>query len=135
MACGKNDAKGSMPGSSETLAKGGRCGHGRTGGERRFLSITDKNRAVHGCLTHIPIWEYDSIVPRAATHSDVFNAVAEPRRRDILEYLAPDERAVGEIADAMDMAPPVVPCQGTRRAPLIIGSVATRRIRAYHAVS
>ena len=47
-------------------------------------------------------------MPRAATHSDVFNAVAEPRRRDILEYLAPDERAVGEIADALDMAQPSV---------------------------
>jgi DNA-binding transcriptional ArsR family regulator len=49
-----------------------------------------------------------SIVPRAATHSDVFNAVAEPRRRDILEYLAPDERAVGDIADALEMAQPSV---------------------------
>jgi DNA-binding transcriptional ArsR family regulator len=47
-------------------------------------------------------------VPRAATHSDVFNAVAESRRRDILEYLAPDERAVGEIADALEMAQPSV---------------------------
>ena len=47
-------------------------------------------------------------MPRAATHSDVFNAVAEPRRRDILEYLAPGERAVGEIADALEMAQPSV---------------------------
>ncbi len=47
-------------------------------------------------------------MPRAATHSDVFNAVAESRRRDILEYLAPDERAVGEIADALEMAQPSV---------------------------
>lgn len=47
-------------------------------------------------------------MPRAATHSDVFNAVAESRRRDILDYLAPDERAVGEIADALEMAQPSV---------------------------
>ena len=47
-------------------------------------------------------------MPRAATHSDIFNAVAEPRRRDILEYLAPDARAVGEIADALEMAQPSV---------------------------
>jgi len=47
-------------------------------------------------------------MPRAATHSDVFNAVAEPRRRDILEYLAPDEPAVGDIADALEMAQPSV---------------------------
>jgi hypothetical protein len=31
-------------------------------------------------------------MPRAATTSDTFNAIAEPRRRDILEYLAPRER-------------------------------------------
>ena len=47
-------------------------------------------------------------MPRAATHSDVFNAVAESRRRDILELLAPDERAVGEIAAALEMAQPSV---------------------------
>ena len=47
-------------------------------------------------------------MPRAATHSDVFNAVAEPRRREILDYLAPDERAVGEIADALALAQPSV---------------------------
>jgi hypothetical protein len=27
-------------------------------------------------------------MPRAATTSDAFNAVAEPRRREILDYLA-----------------------------------------------
>jgi DNA-binding transcriptional ArsR family regulator len=37
-------------------------------------------------------------VPRAATTSDVFNAVAEPRRREILNYLAVLERTVGDIA-------------------------------------
>ena len=31
-------------------------------------------------------------MPRAATTSDSFNAVAEPRRRDILDFLAPAER-------------------------------------------
>jgi DNA-binding transcriptional ArsR family regulator len=34
---------------------------------------------------------------RAATTSDAFNAVAEPRRREILNYLALQERAVGDI--------------------------------------
>jgi hypothetical protein len=38
---------------------------------------------------------------RAATTSDAFNAVAEPRRRDILNYLAMLERSVTEIVDAM----------------------------------
>jgi DNA-binding transcriptional ArsR family regulator len=52
--------------------------------------------------------EYDRIMPRAATTSDPFNAIAEPRRRDILEYLASQERAVGEIVDAIGLAQPSV---------------------------
>ena len=45
---------------------------------------------------------------RAATTSDAFNAVAEPRRRDILNYLAMQERSVTEIVDAMGMEQPSV---------------------------
>jgi DNA-binding transcriptional ArsR family regulator len=45
---------------------------------------------------------------RAATTSDPFNAIAEPRRRHILELIANDERSVGEIADALDLAQPSV---------------------------
>jgi DNA-binding transcriptional ArsR family regulator len=45
---------------------------------------------------------------RAATTSDAFNAVAEPRRRDILNYLAIQERSVNEIVDAMEMGQPSV---------------------------
>src|SRR5262245_52113990 len=40
---------------------------------------------------------------RAATTSDVFNAIAEPRRRAILSYLAAEERSVLDIVDAMDL--------------------------------
>lgn len=47
-------------------------------------------------------------MPRAATSSDVFNAVAEPQRRAILEFLAPGERPVGEVAVALGMAQPSV---------------------------
>jgi DNA-binding transcriptional ArsR family regulator len=47
-------------------------------------------------------------VARAATTSDAFNAVAEPRRRDILNYLAMQERSVTEIVDAMEMGQPSV---------------------------
>jgi DNA-binding transcriptional ArsR family regulator len=47
-------------------------------------------------------------MPRAATRSDPFNAVAEPRRRDILEFIAGDERSVGEIADALELEQPSV---------------------------
>jgi DNA-binding transcriptional ArsR family regulator len=45
---------------------------------------------------------------RAATTSDAFNAVAEPRRRDILNYLAMGERSVTGIVDAMEMEQPSV---------------------------
>jgi DNA-binding transcriptional ArsR family regulator len=51
---------------------------------------------------------YNSRVPRAATTSDPFNAIAEPRRRHILEFLAGDERSVGDIVDALEMAQPSV---------------------------
>jgi DNA-binding transcriptional ArsR family regulator len=45
---------------------------------------------------------------RAATTSDAFNAVAEPRRRHILEFLAGEERSVGDIADAIELNQPSV---------------------------
>ena len=45
---------------------------------------------------------------RAATTSDAFNAVAEPRRREILEYLANSEREVGEIVIALRLEQPSV---------------------------
>jgi DNA-binding transcriptional ArsR family regulator len=47
-------------------------------------------------------------VPRAATTSDVFNAIAEPRRRDILVYLAQVERPVGDIVVALGLEQPSV---------------------------
>jgi DNA-binding transcriptional ArsR family regulator len=47
-------------------------------------------------------------VPRAATTSDAFNAVAEGRRREILRYLARDERSVGEIVVALGWEQPSV---------------------------
>ena len=49
-----------------------------------------------------------STVPRAATTSDVFNAIAESQRRDILVYLAPRERAVADIAATLSMRQPSV---------------------------
>ena len=45
---------------------------------------------------------------RAATTSDAFNAVAEPRRREILSYLATQERPVGEIVTALKLDQPSV---------------------------
>jgi len=45
---------------------------------------------------------------RAATSSDAFNAVAEPRRRRILEYLAHHEHPVGDIVAGLGMEQPSV---------------------------
>ena len=45
---------------------------------------------------------------RATTTSDAFNAVAEPRRREILNYLALQERPVSEIVQAMGWEQPSV---------------------------
>jgi DNA-binding transcriptional ArsR family regulator len=45
---------------------------------------------------------------RAATTSDPFNAIAEPRRRQILTFLAGDERGVGEIVVAIGLDQPSV---------------------------
>ena len=47
-------------------------------------------------------------MPRASTTSDAFNAVAEPRRRDILSFLALEERPVSDIVDALGLEQPSV---------------------------
>lgn len=47
-------------------------------------------------------------MPRAPTTSDPFNAIAEPRRREILTLLADHERPVNDIADALELGQPSV---------------------------
>ena len=51
---------------------------------------------------------YCTDVARAATTSDAFNAVAEPRRREILNFIALQERPVGDIVDSLGMEQPSV---------------------------
>jgi DNA-binding transcriptional ArsR family regulator len=45
---------------------------------------------------------------RAASASDPFHAIAEPRRRAILEHLAAREHSVGDIVVALRLAQPSV---------------------------
>src|SRR5262245_63576483 len=45
---------------------------------------------------------------RAATTTDAFNAIAEPRRRQILDVLARGERAVNELDREVGLAQPQV---------------------------
>ena len=45
---------------------------------------------------------------RAATTTDAFNAVAEPRRREILDLLADGEHPVNDLVDLLGLAQPQV---------------------------
>jgi DNA-binding transcriptional ArsR family regulator len=54
------------------------------------------------------ISEYGSAVARAATTSDVFNAVADVHRREILDVLIAGEKAVGAIVNDLSMSQPQV---------------------------
>jgi DNA-binding transcriptional ArsR family regulator len=47
-------------------------------------------------------------MPRAATTTDVFNAVAEPKRRRVLGTLASGERSVNDIVAALNWPQPQV---------------------------
>jgi len=47
-------------------------------------------------------------VARSSTTSDVFNAIAEARRREILDTLIAGEKAVGAIVDDLSMSQPQV---------------------------
>jgi DNA-binding transcriptional ArsR family regulator len=47
-------------------------------------------------------------MPRAATTTDAFNAVAEPRRRQIIDVLADGERSVGDLVGEIPVSQPQV---------------------------
>jgi DNA-binding transcriptional ArsR family regulator len=49
-----------------------------------------------------------SPVARAPTTADVFNAVAEPRRREILDLLARGERPVNDLVSQLRLGQPQV---------------------------
>ena len=59
-------------------------------------------------MTHNHIVMYSPLMARAATTTDAFNAVAEPRRREILELLATGERPVNEVVRMLGMSQPLV---------------------------
>lgn len=49
------------------------------------------------------------VMPRAATTTDVFNAIAEPRRREIIAVLIDGkEHAVGEVVSTLRLPQPAV---------------------------
>src|SRR3954453_2821114 len=56
----------------------------------------------------MPVWEYVGRMARSATTSDVFNAIAEAHRRDILDVLIAGEKSGGAIVDGLSMSQPQV---------------------------
>jgi DNA-binding transcriptional ArsR family regulator len=56
----------------------------------------------------MPISVYDLSMARAATTADAFNAVAEPRRRQILDVLSGGEKPVNDLALMLGLSQPLV---------------------------
>jgi DNA-binding transcriptional ArsR family regulator len=56
----------------------------------------------------MPISEYDGAVARSSTTSDVFNAIAEAHRREVLDALITGEKAVGALVNDLSMSQPQV---------------------------
>jgi DNA-binding transcriptional ArsR family regulator len=56
----------------------------------------------------MPISVYIDSMARAATTADAFNAVAEPRRREILDLLTLGERPVNDLVATMGVPQPLV---------------------------
>jgi len=56
----------------------------------------------------MPISVYITRMARAATTADAFNAIAEPRRREILDALGGDERSVNDLVSLLGLAQPQV---------------------------
>ena len=56
----------------------------------------------------MPIWVYDCAMARAATTTDAFNAIAEPRRRQILDAIGGGQRSVTDLVTILDIPQPLV---------------------------
>jgi DNA-binding transcriptional ArsR family regulator len=71
-----------------------------------FRRLRDADLIVR--LTYSYIGIYCPSMARAATTADTFNAVAEPRRRAILDALADGERSVNDLVAQLGLAQPQV---------------------------
>ena len=64
-----------------------------------------------GHRPQVDIFPYGNMIAdmaRVATTTDTFNAVAEPRRRELLDALAGGEKAVNDLAGLLGLAQPQV---------------------------
>jgi DNA-binding transcriptional ArsR family regulator len=59
-------------------------------------------------LVHMPMSEYDAAVARSSTTLDVFNAIGDAHRREILDTLIGGEKAVGAIVNDLSLSQPQV---------------------------
>jgi DNA-binding transcriptional ArsR family regulator len=57
---------------------------------------------------HMPISTYDGPVARSSTTSDVFNAIGDVHRREILDVLIAGEKTVGAIVNDLSISQPQV---------------------------
>jgi DNA-binding transcriptional ArsR family regulator len=98
----------------------------RSGGGIRDTCCDRARLPTHSCGA-------PDLMPRAATTSDVFNAVAEPRRRAIIDVLADDEtHTVGEVVRRLRLPQPVVSKHlGVLRAVGIVSASREGRRRLY----
>ena len=82
-------------------------GHRALSAHRTHLCASSE-RLEKSFLTYSYIGMYCLFMARAATTSDAFNAIAEPRRRQILVFLAGGEKQVMEIVVGLGMEQPAV---------------------------
>jgi DNA-binding transcriptional ArsR family regulator len=76
-----------------------------------FSNTTARERETQRSIPPLDIFLYRYMLfsmARAATTADAFNAVAEPRRRQILDALADGERPVNDLVRALGLAQPQV---------------------------
>src|SRR4029078_6205108 len=84
-------------------------GRARVTGTSAVMPVqTARTRRTHPSLTYSYIDIYIRTRARAPTPADTCNAVAEPRRRAILDVLAQGERSVNDLVAELGLAQPQV---------------------------
>jgi DNA-binding transcriptional ArsR family regulator len=75
---------------------------------RRDATSSGAAQCSHPLDKYMSISEYLETMARSPATSDVFNAVGEVRRREILDALIAGEKAVGAIVDDLSLSQPQV---------------------------
>ena len=81
----------------------------RSGGGRQTGWASRRGGGAAAASVDVCLYRYiTAAMARAATTTDAFNAVAEPRRRQILDALAGGERPVNDLVNQLGIAQPQV---------------------------